>query len=100
MLLRCAEGGWLPPQADAALHTAVGKGDLATSDRIDVVRARLADRGVNSSTHGTVVNDAAIEEELKAQWARRPRGHVGRTVNQLMNRTERSEEAQAAQRRL
>ena len=95
MLLRCAEGGWLPPQADAALHTAVGKGDLATSDRIDVVRARLADRGVNSSTHGTVVNDAAIEEELKAQG-----GHVGRTVNRLMNRTERSEEAQAAQRRL
>ena len=71
-----------------------------TSARIDDVRARLADRGVNSSTHGTVVNDAAIEEELKAQWARRPRGHVGRTVNQLMNRTERSEEAQAAQRRL
>ena len=62
-----------------------------TSDRIDVVRARLADRGVNSSTHGTVVNDAAIEEELKAQG-----GHVGRTVNRLMNRTERSEEAQAA----
>ena len=73
----------------------MGKGDLATSDRIDVVRARLADRGVNSSTHGPVVNDAAIEEELKAQG-----GHVGRTVNRLMNRTERSEEAQAAQRRL
>ena len=35
------------------------------------------------------------EEELKVQG-----GHVGRTVNQLMNRTERSEEAQAAQRRL
>ena len=66
-----------------------------TSARIDDAREQLADRGVNSSTHGTVVNDAAIEEELKAQG-----GHVGRTVNQLMNRTERGEEAQAAQRRL
>jgi hypothetical protein len=34
-----------------------------------MVRAQLADRGVNSSTHGHVANDADIAEELKALWA-------------------------------
>ena len=49
---------------------------------VDIVRARLADRGVNSSTHGHVASDATIAEELKAQG-----GHIGRTVNRLLSRT-------------
>jgi hypothetical protein len=41
----------------------------AVSTPVDMVRAQLADRGVNSSTHGHVANDADIAEELKALWA-------------------------------
>ena len=67
----------------------------AVSTPVDMVRAQLADRGVNSSTHGHVANDADIAEELKALG-----GHVGRLVSRLMNRAERSEEAQATQQRL
>ena len=48
LLLRCAEGGWLPPQADvAALHEAAGKGHLATL-------TRLASEGVNLDAKGNV----------------------------------------------
>ena len=36
------------------------------------VVAQLADRGVNSSTHGHVASDAAIAEELKARFALHP----------------------------
>ena len=63
---------------DVGLQAATAAG----STPVDIVRARLADRGVNSSTHGHVASDAAIAEELKAQG-----GHIGRTVNRLLNRT-------------
>ena len=63
---------------DVGLQAATAAG----STPVDIVRARLADRGVNSSTHGHVASDAAIAEELKAQG-----GHIGRTVDRLLNRT-------------
>ena len=63
---------------DVGLQAATAAG----STPVDIVRAGLADRGVNSSTHGHVASDATIAEELKAQG-----GHIGRTVNRLLSRT-------------
>ena len=34
LLVRCAEGGWLRPQAEDALRTAAKEGDLATLKRL------------------------------------------------------------------
>ena len=41
MLLRCAEGGWLRPQAEEALIEAAEKGDLATLKRLVEERVNL-----------------------------------------------------------
>ena len=72
-----------PPSSASTASAAAAKG-------VGLVRVQLAARGVHSSTHGNVVDDAAIAEELQAQG-----GHVGRTVNRLKQRAERSDEAQA-----
>ena len=47
MLLRCAEGGWLRPQAERELHKAAQNGDLATLKR-------LVEKGVNIETRDGV----------------------------------------------
>ena len=75
-----------PPPASSSTSAAAAKG-------IGLVRTQLAARGIHTSTHGNVVDDAAIAEELQAQG-----GHIGRTVNRLKSRAERNDEAQAAPR--
>ena len=63
MLLRCAEGGWLRPQAEKALITAATKGDLATL-------TRLVERGVN--VNATTEVSAALCQPPPAISAPRP----------------------------
>ena len=85
-----------PPPGSAlarALSASAGQGATsaaAVAKGVHLVRTQLAARGVHSSTHGRVVDDAAIAEELRKQG-----GHVGRTVNRLKSRAERSEDSHA-----
>ena len=85
-----------PPPGSAlarALSASAGQGATsaaAVAKGVNLVRTQLAARGVHSSTHGRVVDDAAIAEELRKQG-----GHVGRTVNRLKSRAERSEDSHA-----
>ena len=50
MILRCAEGGWLRPQAEEALFKAAKQGDLATLKRLVEVGVNLeATDGVSAT---------------------------------------------------
>ena len=68
-------------------------GAAAVAKGVNLVRTRLAACGVHSSTHGRVVDDAAIAEELCKQG-----GHIGRTINRLKSRAECSEDSHAQAR--